>query len=109
LATHHRLVLQTERSGHSAAEEITMKTKAVRGATQEPLDEDERTLMDPETWDWENPIEGRTVGTPGAVVRVRFSREEFSALERIAKNAGMGPVELIRQTMLGRIATEDFR
>ena len=84
-----------------------MKTKAMHSATQDPLDDEERALMDPDTWDWENPLEGRTVGTPGAVVRVRFSQEEFGALARIAKNAGMGPVELIRETMLRRIATEN--
>ena len=24
---------------------------------QEPLDEEEREIMDPDNWDWENPIE----------------------------------------------------
>jgi hypothetical protein len=86
-----------------------MKTEIALSATQEPLDEEERELMDPETWDWENPIETVTVGTPGAVLRVHFSRDEFLALDRIARSAGVGPVELIRQTMLRQIANEDSR
>ncbi|MGH2614077.1 MAG: hypothetical protein ACRDJC_02460 [Thermomicrobiales bacterium] len=73
---------------------------------QEPLDDEERELMDPDNWDWDNPIEGRTIGTPGAILRVRFSREEFLDLDRIAREAGVGPIELIRQTMLGKIAAE---
>jgi len=46
------------------------------------------------------------MGTQGAILRVRFSREEFRAIERIARDAGIGPVELLRQTMLDRIAPE---
>ena len=76
---------------------------------QEPLDDEERELMDPETWDWDTPIEGRTVGTPGAILRVRFSREEFRNIEHIARNSGIGPVELVRQTVLNRIATDVTR
>jgi hypothetical protein len=85
-----------------------VNTKTLRGTTQEPLDEEERELMDHEAWDWDHPIEGRTVGTPGAILRVRFSREEFRDLERIARSAGIGPVELVRQTVLDRIAADDL-
>lgn len=75
--------------------------------TQEPLDDEERELMDPDTWDWDNPIEGRTVGTPGAVVRVRFTRQEIAALDRIARDVGANPVELIHQVLREWIAKED--
>lgn len=73
---------------------------------QEPLDDEERELMDPETWDWESTQERPPVSNAGAMLRVRFSREEIIALERIARDAGVGPVELVRQTMLQRIATD---
>ena len=72
----------------------------------QPLDDDERELMDEESWDWERPIAGSTVGTPGAVLRVRFSREEFRAIATLARDAGIGPVELLRRTMLERLASE---
>ncbi|MBA2598894.1 MAG: hypothetical protein H0V00_19915 [Chloroflexia bacterium] len=86
-----------------------MNAETMRDTTQEPLDDEERELMDPDTWDWDTPIEGRTIGTPGAILRVRFSREEFRDIEHLAKSAGVGPVELVRQTMLDRVATVDPR
>jgi hypothetical protein len=74
--------------------------------TQEPLDDDERELMDPENWDWDNPIEVRVVGTLGAVVRVHFSRDEFFAVARLAREAGLAPVAFIQRTMLDLVAAE---
>jgi hypothetical protein len=79
------------------------------GPRQEPLDEEERELMDPESWDWDHPIQGRTLGTPAAVLRVRFSRDEFRAIASMARSAGIGPVELLRRTMIERIAAEARR
>ena len=70
---------------------------------QEPLDDEERELMDPDNWDWDNPLEGRTIGTPGAILRVRFSRDEFLALDRIARESGIGPIDFIHQTMVDLI------
>jgi hypothetical protein len=71
---------------------------------REPLDDEERELMDPENWDWDNPVDVRVIGTPGAVLRVRFTRDEYLALARIARDSGVGPVALIHQTMLEQIA-----
>jgi hypothetical protein len=73
---------------------------------QEPLDEEERELMDPNTWDWSSTEEGVPTPDAGAVLRVRFARDEFLALVRIARDEGIGPVELIRQTMLRSIASD---
>ncbi len=73
-------------------------------STQEPLDEEERELMDPDSWDWDSAEDGIPNPNAGAVLRVRFAREEFLALARIARNEGIGPVELIRRTMLRSIA-----
>lgn len=75
--------------------------------TQEPLDDEERELMDPDNWDWDTPIDVRTVGTPGAVIRVRFTRQEIAALDRIARDVGANPVELIHQVLREWIASED--
>lgn len=88
---------------------MTIKIESIPGTTQEPLDDEERELMDPSTWDWESAAPGRTVGTPGAVVQVHFSREEILALTRIAREAGIGPVELVRRSALERIAAEAGR
>ena len=73
---------------------------------QEPLDDEERELMDPDTWDWENAEEGIPNPNAGAILRVRFSREEFVALDRIAREAGVGPITLIHQTMVALISAK---
>ena len=71
----------------------------------EPFDEDERELMDPESWDWASTEEGEPAPHAGAVLEVRFERDEFLALTRLAREKGIGPGELIRQTMRARLAT----
>jgi hypothetical protein len=73
---------------------------------QEPLDDEERELMDPDNWDWDNPVEVHIIGMPGAILRVRFSRDEFLALERIAREAGIGPIDFIHQTMVDLIEAD---
>jgi hypothetical protein len=45
---------------------------------QEPLDDEERELMDSDGWDWEHPIEGATVHEP--TVTLRVTRDEYLAL-----------------------------
>lgn len=84
--------------------EIAMSTKPVRHSAQEPLDEEERELMDPDTWDWERAEVGHTRGTPGAAIDVRFTRDEILALNRLAQQIGIDPVESTRQTMVRRLA-----
>ncbi len=81
-----------------------MSAKPIRHMAQEPLDEEEREPMDPNTWDWEKTEVGHTRGTPGAVIEVRFTRDEVLALNRLAQHAGVGPVEYMRQTMVRHIA-----
>ena len=80
-----------------------MTTKTAPLTSQEPLDDEERELMNPETWEWEKVSQGRTIGKPGAIVRVRFSREEFRALAELARREGIGPAEYIHQTMIHRL------
>src|SRR4051812_12188658 len=80
LARHNCLVLQAERGHHPAAKETTMTSEVNPHATQEPLDDEERELMDPESWDWESTAPGRTVGTPFAQLCVRFSPKSCTHL-----------------------------
>jgi hypothetical protein len=70
-----------------------------------PRDDEERELMDPESWDWESSQEGEPAPNAGAILEVRFTREEFFALARLARENGRNPVEFLRQTALDRIAT----
>ncbi len=60
--------------------------------------------MDPDSWNWDLTEEGTTNGSPGAVIEVHFTRDEFLALSRLAQQTGVGPVEYTRQTMLRHIA-----
>jgi hypothetical protein len=81
-----------------------MSAKPLRHVTQEPLDEEERELMNSDTWDWEKTEGGHTAGSPGAVIEVRFTRDEILALTRLAQQAGIGPVEYARQTIVRHLA-----
>jgi hypothetical protein len=74
-----------------------------------PRNEEERELMDPESWDWASAEQGEPVPNPGAVLQVRFERQEFSALVRLAREEGIGPVEFLRRIALDRIAAASPR
>jgi len=74
---------------------------------QEPLDDEERELMDPENWDWEHPIEGITVREPS--VTIRFTREEYLALWRNAGEQGLTTNEYIKQAALARLPQDVSR
>ncbi len=83
-----------------------MTTTSLRQTTQEPLDDEERELMNPDNWDWDTAVDVQIIGTPGAVLRVHFTRDEFLALAGLAREAGVGPVAFIQQTMLAQIAAQ---
>lgn len=68
------------------------------------LGDEGRELMDGETWEWDDPIEVNVVDNPGAVLRVRLTRDEFLALEHIARESGLRPVSLLHGTVLELIA-----
>jgi hypothetical protein len=57
--------------------------------TPEPLDEEERRLMDPESWDWDSTETGVTVGEPGTMFTMEFSRDEHRLLARAARENGL--------------------
>jgi hypothetical protein len=80
-----------------------MNTEPIDPATQEPLDDEERELMDPDNWDWSTTTPGRTVGTPGAILEIRFTRDEYVTLSRLARTLGISPHEFIKQAALERL------
>jgi hypothetical protein len=67
---------------------------------QEPLDEEERELMNPDNWDWEHPIEGVTVGNPGLILPIHFTGDEIVLVEPVARAEGLSPHEFIKQAAL---------
>jgi hypothetical protein len=72
---------------------------------QEPLDEEERELMDPDFWDWDNPIEGVTVGDPGAILPIRFTFDEYHQLSEAAHAQGLTSHEFIKRVVLAAVST----
>lgn len=76
---------------------------------QEPIDDEERYLMDPDTWDWESTEEGVPVPNPGAILEIQFTREEVARVEPVAHAEGMTLHEFIKQAALARVPQEASR
>ena len=73
---------------------------------QEPLDDEERELMNSDYRDWECADEGICVGEPGAILPIRFTRKEDSALLGVAHAQGMTTHEFIKRATLARLPHE---
>ena len=86
-----------------------MTERTVYESIQEPLDEEERILMDPETWDWENSIEGVPNPNAGAILSIHPTRDEVIRLESVARAEGMTMHAFIKQAALARIPHETAR
>lgn len=56
---------------------------------QEPLDEEERELMDPDNWDWENPIEVVVSDNLIITLEINFTPEEVALLSEAAAAEGL--------------------
>ena len=82
-----------------------MNTPISFASIQEPLDDEERELMDPGTWDWENTEEGVTVGETGAILPIRFTREEYAALWDHAHARGLETHDFIKRLALAAVST----
>jgi predicted DNA binding CopG/RHH family protein len=67
-----------------------MSKPAIRyESTQEPLDDEERILMDPETWDWDSAQEAIVEPDGYSISEVRLSYDELSRIEQAATAKGM--------------------
>ncbi len=72
---------------------------------QEPLDEEERELMDPDNWDWENPIE--VVMSEDLVISmpIEVTPEEFDLISHVARTEGLSPHEFMKRLALNAART----
>lgn len=78
-----------------------MSNQSVRyESTQEPLDDIERELMDPETWDWESAEEGGPSPDPHLIFRVRLSGDDIKRIEPEAVAVGMHVGAFLRYAAL---------
>ena len=84
-----------------------MNNPAVRyESTQEPIDDVERELMDPETWEWENAEEGGPSPDPHLIFRVRLTGEDIHRIEPFAIEAQIGIGEFLRRAALAWTAEQ---
>jgi hypothetical protein len=70
---------------------------------REPLDDEERELMDPDTWDWDSIEVLPPVPNPGVVLSIRFSLDEMTRISRAAEAQGITIFEYIKQSALTRV------
>ena len=56
---------------------------------REPLDDEERILMDPDTWDWDSAQKAIVEPDGYSISEVRLSYDELSRIERAAIAKGM--------------------
>ena len=67
---------------------------------QEPLDDEERELMNPDNWDWESLGEGVTVGEPRASLAIPFTFAELDAIVEAAHAQGLSTEEFVKRLVL---------
>jgi hypothetical protein len=75
-------------------------------SVQEPLHEEERLLMDPETWDWDSAEEGVPVSNPGAILKIHFTRDFVARIEPAAHAERVTLHKSIEQAALARLPQE---
>ncbi len=69
----------------------------------EPLDDEERELMDPNNWDWDTLEEGVTVGESRANLTIPFTFEELDAIVEAAHGQGASTEEFIERLVLSSL------
>jgi hypothetical protein len=76
---------------------------------QEPLDDEERILMDPDTWDWENAGEGGPSPDAHLIFQVRLSGSDLAQIEPAAVARGMNIGEFLRDVALEYLTAKTSR
>lgn len=76
---------------------------------QEPLDDEERMLMDPDTWDWETAEEGGPSPDPRLIFHVRLSGDDIKRIEPAAVANGMNIGEYLRHVALQHLSADSAR
>jgi hypothetical protein len=77
-----------------------MKRSIRYESIQEPLDDEERELMDPDNWDWDHPVDVVIAENVGVQLPIDVTFEEFDCLSRVARAIGLTPHEYIKRVAL---------
>jgi hypothetical protein len=72
---------------------------------REPLDEEERILMDPDTWDWDNVIEVTGTSNPRAIFEVPLNMQELAEIEPAAIADGVTVIAFMKNAALRAVRT----
>jgi hypothetical protein len=80
-----------------------MKNQIRYESIQEPLDDEERELMNPDNWDWDNLIEGVTAGEPQASLTIPLTFDELDAIVEAAHAQGLPTEEFIKRLVLNSL------
>ena len=80
-----------------------MKKQMRYESTQEPLDDEERELMNPDNWDWDNLIEGVTVDEPRTSLTIPLTFDELDAIVEAAHTQGLSTDEFIKRLVLNSL------
>lgn len=70
-----------------------------------PTNEEREQLMDPEYWDWEEPVEVVRAEHPGLRLTLRFEGDEVRAIAAAAQHAQMPTYEFIKSVILEAVRT----
>lgn len=68
-------------------------------STQEPLDDEERELLDPELWDWDNLMEV-VLENPLAVLPIKLTNEEHHLIAQRARVEGLSAHAFVKRAAL---------
>jgi hypothetical protein len=77
-----------------------MKRPTRQASNHEPLDEEERALMDPDNWDWDNPVEAIIAENPLAVFPIKVTIDEHRAIAQAARAKGLSTSAFIKQSAI---------
>ncbi len=65
-----------------------------------PHDAEERELMNPDAWDWEQPVEGLASSNVKSTFEVSFDRDQVRLLSKAARAANLPVGRYIQQVVL---------
>lgn len=77
-----------------------MKGSTRQASIHEPLDEEESALMDPDNWDWDDPVEAIIAENPLAVFPIKVTIEEHRAIAQAARAKGLSTSAFIKQSAI---------
>jgi hypothetical protein len=80
-----------------------MKKQMRYESIQEPLDDEERELMNPDNWDWDNLVEGATAGEPRTSLTIPLTFDELDAIVEAAHAQGLSTEEFVKRVVLNSL------